>query len=243
MKGLVTICARGGSKGIPGKNIKPINGKPLIAYSLGVATELSKKYNLDIFLSTDSDDIKNVVSSLGFPNVNVEYDRPDFLASDTAGKLDAISDVYQYAEKANDKIYDFVIDLDVTSPLRTVQDLSDSIELLFNNDEALNLFSVSPANRNPYFNMVEEKENGFFELCKKGQFLTRQSAPRVFDMNASFYVFKKEFFAENHKTVITNKSLIYEVPHLCFDLDHQIDFEFMSFLVENKKLEFDFNYN
>ena len=242
MKGLVTICARGGSKGIPGKNIKPINGKPLIAYSFAVATELSKKYDLDIFLSTDSEEIKNVVSSLGFSNVNVEYNRPDFLASDTAGKLDAISDVYQYAEKSNNKIYDFVIDLDVTSPLRTAQDLSDSIELLFNDDEALNLFSVSPANRNPYFNMVEEKGDGFFELCKKGQFLTRQSAPRVFDMNASFYVFKKEFFAENHKTVITDKSLIYEVPHLCFDLDHQIDFEFMSFLFENRKLGFDFNY-
>jgi CMP-N-acetylneuraminic acid synthetase len=242
MKVLVTICVRGGSKGIPGKNIKPINGKPLIAYSLIVATELSNKYDLDIFISTDSDEIKNVVSSLGLPNVNVDYSRPDFLASDTAGKLDAISDVYQYAEKRNNKIYDFVIDLDVTSPLRTAQDLSDSIELLFNNNEALNLFSVSPANRNPYFNMVEEKGDGFFELCKKGQFLTRQSAPRVFDMNASFYVFKKEFFGENHKTVITDKSLIYEVPHLCFDLDHQIDFEFMSFLLENRKLDFDFNY-
>ncbi len=242
MKGLVTICARGGSKGIPGKNIKSINGKPLINYSLAVAKELSKNYDLDIFLSTDSQEIKDVVKAPAFSEVNTEYVRPDFLATDTAGKLDAISDVYHYAEKTNNKIYDFVIDLDVTSPLRTPQDLSDSIELLFNNDEALNLFSVSPANRNPYFNMVEEKGNGFFELCKKGQFLTRQSAPRVFDMNASFYVFKKAFFAENHKTVITDKSLIYEVPHLCFDLDHQIDFEFMSFLLENKKLDFDFNY-
>lgn len=242
MKGLVTICARGGSKGIPGKNIKSINGKPLIEYTIAVAEELSEKFDIDIFLSTDSDEIKNVVSSLGCTNVNVDYERPEFLASDTAGKLDAIVKVYQFAEKANNVNYNFVIDLDVTSPLRTAQDLSDSIELLFNNKEALNLFSVSPANRNPYFNMVEEKENGYYELCKKGQFLTRQSAPKVFDMNASFYVFKKEFFEENHKTVITDKSLIYEVPHLCFDLDHQIDFEFMSFLLENKKLDFEFNY-
>ncbi len=242
MKGLVTICARGGSKGIPGKNIKLINGKPLINYSLAVAKELSKKYDLDIFLSTDSQEIKGVVKSSEFSQVNTEYVRPNFLANDTAGKLDAIVDVYQFAEKTNNVNYDFVIDLDVTSPLRTAEDLAASVELLFNNHEALNLFSVSPANRNPYFNMVEEKEDGFFELCKKGQFLTRQSAPRVFDMNASFYVFKKAFFAENHKTVITDKSLIYEVPHLCFDLDHQIDFEFMSFLLENKKLDFDFNY-
>lgn len=242
MKGLVTICARGGSKGIPGKNIKLINGKPLINYSLAVAEELSEKYNLDIFLSTDSQEIKDVVKASAFSRVNTEYVRPDFLANDTAGKLDAIVDVYRFAEKANGVNYDFVIDLDVTSPLRTAEDLAASVELLFNNQEALNLFSVSPANRNPYFNMVEEKENGFYELCKKGQFLTRQSAPRVFDLNASFYVFKNAFFAENHKTVITDKSLVYEVPHLCFDLDHNIDFEFMSFLLENRKLDFDFNY-
>lgn len=242
MRGLVTICARGGSKGIPGKNIKLINGKPLINYSLAVAEELSKKYNLDIFLSTDSNEIKSVVKTSSFSKINTEYVRPDFLANDTAGKLDAIVDVYQFAENANGVQYDFVIDLDVTSPLRTAEDLAASVELLFNNSEALNLFSVSPANRNPYFNMVEEQENGFYELCKKGQFLTRQSTPRVFDLNASFYVFKKAFFAENHKTVITDKSLAYEVPHLCFDLDHNIDFEFMSFLLENKKLDFDFNY-
>lgn len=242
MKGLITICARGGSKGIPGKNIKLINGKPLINYSLAVAEELSQKYNLDVFLSTDSQEIKDVVKASAFSKVNTEYVRPDFLANDTAGKLEAIVDVYQFAENENNVNYDFVIDLDVTSPLRTAEDLAASVELLFNNHEALNLFSVSPANRNPYFNMVEEKENGFYELCKKGQFLTRQSAPRVFDLNASFYIFKKAFFAENHKTVITDKSLVYEVPHLCFDLDHNIDFEFMSFLLENKKLDFDFNY-
>ncbi len=242
MKGLITICARGGSKGIPGKNIKPINGKPLIHYSLEVAEELSKKYDIDIFLSTDSEEIKNVVKSSVSSHINTEYVRPDFLANDTAGKLDAITDVYQFAEKDQNGLYDFVIDLDVTSPLRTSEDLSSSIELLFSNEKAVNLFSVSPANRNPYFNMVEETETGFYELCKRGQFLTRQSAPKVFDLNASFYVFKKEFFAENHKTVITDRSLVYEVPHLCFDLDHQIDFEFMSFLLENRKLDFDFNY-
>ncbi len=96
MRGLVTICARGGSKGIPGKNIKLINGKPLINYSLAVAEELSKKYKLDIFLSTDSNEIKSVVKTSSFSKINTEYVRPDFLANDTAGKLDAIVDVYQF---------------------------------------------------------------------------------------------------------------------------------------------------
>lgn len=239
MKGLVTICARGGSKGIPGKNIKPINGKPLIAYSIEVAKQLSANFAIDIVLSTDSDEIKNVVEALDLP-IDTSYTRPNFLASDTAGKLDAITDAKNYSETKNNIQYDFVIDLDVTSPLRTSEDLLNSIEILFNNEKALNLFSVSPANRNPYFNMVEEKGDGFVGLCKKGEFLTRQSAPKVYDMNASYYIFKKNFFDEKHATVITDKSLVYEVPHLCFDLDHQIDFEFMSFLLENKKL--DFNY-
>lgn len=242
MRGLITICARGGSKGIPGKNTKIINNKPLIWYSLAVAEELSKKYDIDIFLSTESIEIKNIVSSLCFENVNIEYVRPDFLANDTAGKLDVIVDVYQYAERNKEVKYDFVIDLDVSSPLRTVEDVVSGIELLFKNDQALNLFSVSPANRNPYFNMLEENQNGFYELCKKGQFLTRQSSPKVFVINGSFYVFKKEFFLEKHKTVIIDKTLVYEVPHICFDLDHAIDFEFMSFLLENKKLDFDFDF-
>lgn len=242
MKGLITICARGGSKGIPGKNIKILNGKPLISYSFDVAKQLAAQYDIDIFLSTDSEEIKNVVSILNLSEVNLAYNRPDYLANDTAGKLDAIVDVKNYAEKNNNITYDFVIDLDVTSPLRTAQDLLSSIELLFNNENAINLFSVSPANRNPYFNMVEENNSGFYDLCKKGQFMTRQSAPKVYDLNASFYIFKRNFFKEGYKTVITERSIVYEVPHLCFDLDHPIDFEFMEFLLENKKLDFEFNY-
>lgn len=239
---MVTICARGGSKGIPGKNIKMLNGKPLISYSIAVAEKLAEKYSLDIYLSTDSDEIKRVVENLAYPSIDTSYTRPDFLADDSAGKLDAITDVFNYATAHQKASYDFVIDLDVTSPLRTPEDLDTAVQLLFKNTDALNIFSVSPANRNPYFNMVEKKSDGFVELCKSGTFLTRQSAPKVFDMNASFYVFKNEFFSCRQHSVITNKSIVYEVPHLCFDLDHQIDFDFMSFLLENHKLDFDFLY-
>lgn len=242
MKGLLTICARGGSKGVPGKNIKYINGRPLIEYSVQTANLLAEELDIDIYLSTDSSDIKEVVQSLGYPKMDTTYDRPAFLASDSAGKLDAITDLKNHAERSNNIKYDIVIDLDVTSPLRTVEDLKKAIHKLIEVDEALNLFSVSPANRNPYFNMVEEQPNGYFALCKTGQFMTRQSAPKVYDMNASFYVFKDKFFHQAYKTVITEKSLVYEVPHLCFDLDHPIDFDIMSYLLENRKLDFEFNY-
>ncbi|KIA89122.1 acylneuraminate cytidylyltransferase family protein [Kaistella jeonii] len=237
---LITICARGGSKGIPGKNIKMLNNKPLIYYSLQVAQQFAnKKGNTQIVLSTDDAEIKNVVKELS-ATTDIEYSRPEILANDTAGKLDAITDAKNYAEEKYQKKYDYVIDLDVTSPLRNLQDLENALQLLERNSEAYNIFSVSPANRNPYFNMVEENDNGYYSLCKKGLFLTRQSAPKVFDMNASFYIFKNNFFSTGNKTVITEKSLVYEVPHICFDLDHPIDFEIMSFLIENSKLNFDF---
>ena len=242
MKGLITICARGGSKGIPGKNIKLINGKALIAYSCEVAIAFAANRNIDIILSTDSAEIKGVVKSLGLQKINISYERPDFLANDTAGKLHTIVAAKEYSETQNDCKYDFIVDLDVTSPLRNVIDLDSAMDLLFKNEAALNIFSVSPANRNPYFNMVEEKEDGFYGLCKTGQFLTRQSAPKVYDMNASFYIFKKAFFDQGYKTVISDRTLICELPHVCFDLDHPIDFEFMSYLLENKKLDFEFNY-
>ncbi|MBF8457210.1 acylneuraminate cytidylyltransferase family protein [Kaistella sp. G5-32] len=237
---LITICARGGSKGIPGKNIKILNNNPLIYYSLKVAEQFAVKMgNTQIVLSTDDAEIKNVVEEISSAT-DIDYSRPEILANDTAGKLDAIADAKNYAETKYQKKYDFVIDLDVTSPLRNLADLENALQFLQENSEAFNIFSVSPANRNPYFNMVEENEDGFYSLCKKGLFLTRQSAPKVYDMNASFYIFKDKFFKIENKTVITEKTLVYEVPHICFDLDHPIDFEIMSFLMENSKLNFDF---
>lgn len=238
MKGLITICARGGSKGIPGKNIKDIGGFPLIHYTVKVAEELKKRLNADIYLSTDSPSIKKVVASFKYSSIHIDYTRPDFLATDQAGKLDAIIDVQRFAEQENKTAYDFVIDLDVTAPFRTVDDVAEAYRLLFENNDALNIFSVSPAHRNPYFNMVEQKEDGFYSLCKQGRFLTRQSTPKVYDMNASFYIYKKSFFDEKMSSVISPKSLVYEVPHICFDLDHPVDFEFMEYLMENNKLDF-----
>jgi N-acylneuraminate cytidylyltransferase len=243
MKILITICARGGSKGIPGKNIKVINEKPLIYYTLKTANTFKEKYKgkVDIVLSTDSEQIKEVVKRQGL-YIETDYTRPEALATDTAGKLDVIIDVKNFMEKKHQKAYDYVLDLDVTAPLRNVEDLENALSLLEQNKNAYNIFSVNPCHRNPYFNMVEENKEGFYELCKQGEFLTRQSAPKVFDMNASFYFYKKAFFDENCNHVITNKSLVYVVPHLCFDLDEPIDFEFMSFLLTQKKLDFDFNY-
>ena len=237
---LITICARGGSKGIPGKNIKLLNSKPLIGYTIETAFKFQEAMPYtDISLSTDSDEIKKVTKNFG---LNTEYSRPEFLASDTAGKIDVINDILNYSQKTNEKKYDYILDMDVTSPLRNINDLINAFKILESNTDALNIFSVSQATRNPYFNIVEQKENGFYAQVKTLQtgFLTRQSAPSVYDMNASFYFYRKLFFERKYKSAITDKSLIYIVPHICFDLDHQIDFDFLSYLIKNKILDFEF---
>lgn len=235
---LITICARGGSKGIPGKNIKLLNGRPLIDYTIQVAKQFKQKFqNVDIQLSTDSEEIVKVAESC---RLKSDYRRPDYLAGDTVGKIDAIKDVLLWKEKTDHCRFDYILDLDVTSPLRNLQDLSESFEIIQKNDNAINLFSVSSANRSPYFNMVEQKENGFYAQIKQpeGSVLTRQSAPKVYDMNASFYLYKRSFFDLGYKGAITDKSIIYVVPHVCFDLDHPVDFEILSYLMENNKLDF-----
>jgi CMP-N-acetylneuraminic acid synthetase len=90
--------------------------------------------------------------------------------------------------------------------------------------------------------MVEKNSNGFYSLVKTnidGSVMTRQSAPKVFDLNASFYWYRRAFFEKNIKSAITDKSLIYEMSHMCFDLDHPVDFLFMEYLLKNNKLDFE----
>jgi CMP-N,N'-diacetyllegionaminic acid synthase len=233
---LLTICARGGSKGIPGKNIKMINGKPLIYYTIKVAKDFAKKYNADITISTDSVTIKKVASEYGLHN---NYVRPGILSKDDVGKIATIFDVINFEEFNKSKTYDYIIDLDVTSPLRNLEDIENAFRILEKDSSALNIFSVNNANRNPYFNMVEKKGNGYYNLVKEGTFLTRQSAPSVFELNASIYIYRRNFFNNKHVKVINENSLIYLMPHICFDLDHTIDFDFMGYLISENKLDFD----
>lgn len=238
MRTLITICARGGSKGIPGKNIKTIAGKPLMGYTIDCARKVQQALgNTDIILSTDSDEIIRVAASLG---LETPYRRPAELANDTCGKLDAIDHAWRWAEEYYNCRYDYVLDLDCTAPLRNLEDVLAGFGILEKDAKALDLFSVSPAARNPYFNMVEQKESGYFDLVKDGSaFTSRQSAPRVYDMNASYYIYRRAFFEQGLRDPNTPLSLVYVMPHRCFDLDEPVDFDFMEYLLENGKLGFE----
>lgn len=231
---LVTICARGGSKGIPGKNIRTVGGKPLIAWSVQTARKFAEKNGADVILSTDSPEIARIAASYG---LKTEYVRPDFLANDTCGKPDAIKDAMLWSERQMNKQYDFVVDLDVTSPIRTMHDVEECVRLLRENSDALTIFSVNPCARNPYFNMVEEKGDGFYGVVLGGKYTTRQSAPKVYDMNASIYVYRRESLLPEHPKAVTPRSLVYVMDHICFDLDEPQDFEYLTYLVETGKIE------
>lgn len=236
---LITICARGGSKGVKDKNIQLLGDYPLIYYSFWHAFEFMRRSdsNVTIALSTDSSKIEDVVKTFDF-DFDMSYSRPKKLGEDQIGKVQVINDVREFYENKNSIKYDYVIDLDVSSPLRSVNDVFVGLSLISKNKDAFNLFSVNEAYKNPYFNMVEENDSGYFELSKKGKFLTRQSSPNVYELNGSFYIYRALFFDKKITSATTSKSLIYKMDHICFDVDSEIDLTFMNYLIDKNLLDF-----
>ena len=233
---LVTVCARGGSKGIPGKNIKLLGNQPLLAYTARAALQFARLHGCDVAFSTDSPDILEVAAQCGLPT---DYRRPPELGNDIVGKPHVIKDLMLYCEHKNGKKYDYVIDLDVTSPLRTIADIEGCLRLMQENPDALTVFSVNPCGRNPYFNMVEAKPSGFYGLVKQHDTTTRQHAPKVYDINGSIYVYARAALDCPDPRAVTTRTLVYVMDHICFDLDEPSDYEYLAYLLAARKLPFD----
>ncbi len=232
MKTVVTVCARGGSKGVPGKNIRPLAGKPLLLHTLEIAKAWGQG---PIYVSTDSREIADVAIQHGFP---VPRLRDASLAGDVIGKTPVIYDALLQAEKDHQTRFDCVLDLDVTSPLRNVADIEGCVRKLREDPRYDVVLSVCEARRNPYFNMVEIQETGEIALCKQGRFTTRQSSPKVYDLNASIYAYRRSFFdrdetGEPDKSCIGPKTGIYVMPaSRSWDVDHEEDFEILEALMK-----------
>lgn len=233
---LVTVCARGGSKGIPGKNIKEVGGRPLLAYTAGIARKFADIHGADLAMSTDSEAILSIAAACGLPT---DYVRPAYLGNDTVGKPHVIKDLMLFCEKKYGKKYDYVIDLDVTSPIRTLEDINGCLALMLENSSALTVFSVNPCGRNPYFNMVEAKDNGFYGLVKQSDATTRQGSPKVYDINGSIYVYSRESLDCANPRAVTPRTLVYVMPHICFDLDEPADYDYLAYLLDTGKLKID----
>lgn len=224
---LCTICARGGSKGVPGKNIKPLHGLPLIAHTVlqAKASGLCDR----IVVSTDSPEIGEVAQRHG---AEFFFLRPQELASDTAGKLPVIQHALTAAEAHWKTTYDFLIDLDPTSPLRLVTDIQDAFHQMTQNGHS-NLFSAAESRKSPYFNMVERDPDGRVGLSKALQtpVVRRQDAPKVYEMNASIYIWKRDILL-NNSTLFLPETGLYEMPaERSIDIDSPVDFKVVEVLM------------
>ncbi|AZG07265.1 acylneuraminate cytidylyltransferase family protein [Pigmentiphaga sp. H8] len=227
---ICTICARGGSKGVPGKNIRSICGKPLIAWTIEQARK-SQLFDL-IAVSSDSPLVLDVARQNG---ADYCVQRPVELASDTAGKLPAIRHCVEQSEGFLGKTADLIIDLDVTSPLRLTTDIIEAVQLL-EKSRVTNVITGARARRSPYFNLVEKSPSGHVILSKRlpQSILRRQDAPACFDMNASIYVWKRDAFMMKPQ-VFYEDTTIYEMPeHRSIDIDSELDFEIVEMLMRKR---------
>ena len=233
MRILAIVCARGGSKGVKNKNIRPLLDKPLIAYTLEYLQKWGKADK--IVCSTDSNEIATIAQKYG---AEIPCLRPRELATDTAPKLPVLQHMLTVCEKQDKTVYDIIVDLDPTAPLRKLIFIQEAFDRFIHSD-ATNLYSVAKARKNPYFNMVELDEKGYAHLCKKSDVTRRQDAKTVYEINASIYIYHRDFL-RYAQSIHSKKTIVYEMPELpSIDIDREIDFLFIEYLIKNEVFIFD----
>lgn len=228
VKRLCTLCARGGSKGVPNKNLRALLGKPLLAHSLEQA-RASGLFEA-IAVSSDSAEILNIARKFGADHL---IERPAEMASDTAPKLPAIRHCVTETERLAGHKFDIVVDLDATSPLREPQDIVNAIALLEDRGVS-NVITGAPARRSPYFNLVEVGQDGVTRLSKPlpRPITRRQDAPACYDMNASIYVWRRTALFECD-SVFNADTLLYVMPEArSIDIDSELDFEIVEHMMK-----------
>lgn len=229
MKNFAFIFARGGSKGLPGKNIRPLAGKPLLQYSIDTA--LASPSISQVFVSTDDISIANVAKSAGA----IVIERPAELAMDTSPEWLAWRHAIGWTRE-HYGTFDNFVSLPATSPLRSVDDVEAAI-IQRQEKKADICISVTPANRSPYFNMVKETADGFVELVNKpsGEVARRQDAPTVFDITTVVYVTTPEFVLEQYG-LFSGKVTSIEVPkERAVDIDDIYDFKLAEAIIGERK--------
>lgn len=236
---LFTVCGRAGSKGIKNKNIREFLGYPLPYYTFASIGQYLKDFasdQIDVAVNTDSPELVEIAEKNPYVSVTV-IDRKPELGGDRVPKPAVILDTYSQMQDKMGKTYDMVVDLDLTSPLRTAKD----IDNLINKQKKVCAdvtFSVTESRRNPYFNMVMDCEKGVRKVLQS-DFVARQQAPAVYDMNASLYAYKPEFLQTGKGVLDGYCEITTMMDTGILDLDHVNDFELMQviakYLFENKE--------
>ena len=228
MKPLIIIPARKGSKGIPGKNMKSLGGKPLIKYSIDVAKSLFASDN--ICISTDSEDIISLAIKEG---LKVPFVRPVTFCADNTSMHDVlIHAVNFYKDEGFD--HDTIILLQPTSPFRTKENLEEAIRLYTSDTDMV--VSVKKTDANPYYVLYEENKDGFLRKSKSGNFSSRQECPEVWQFNGAIYIIKiSELLKGSH--LLFNRIVKYVMDDVSsLDIDSPLDWAFAEFCISNPTL-------
>lgn len=223
---LCSICARGGSVGVPGKNIRTLMGKPLIAHSIEQAIAHD---GIDhVVVSTDDPKIAEIARAAG---AEVPFLRPSELATSTAPKIPVIEHLVDWWEGVGRSLTT-IIDLDPTSPLRSMEDISACLGLMDGETDAVITGYLS--DKNPYFNMVELDRTGQARLVKDagGPVSGRQYAPQVYAMNASIYVWHRESLSRG---LWNGRTRLHVMPReRSIDIDSELDFKLVELLMAER---------
>lgn len=229
---LAIIPARGGSKGLPGKNIKPLCGKPLIAWSIEAGK--GSKYIDEVMVTTDSEEIAKVAREFG---ASVPFLRPAKLASDTATSMEVIKHVIDFYRDEFHRRFDYIVLLEPTSPLREKEDVDKAIELLLANSQASAVVGISKTeSQNPAF-LIKKDEHGFLVGYedRKMKILRRQDIGDVYFFEGSVYVSQTDTLLEE-KTFYHEHTLGYEFPKWkSLEIDDIDDFFMVEALMKHKR--------
>ncbi len=227
---LVTICGRAGSKGFRNKNLKTFCGKPISHYSLSSAELFMQKrpdIAIDIVLNTDSGLLRDIVAER-YPEV-VYLQRPEALCGDSVPKMDVFRHSLAEMEAKTGARYDYHMDLDITSPLRTAGDVARCFAVMEGRDDLDVVMTAAKSRRSPYMNMARRVDD-HVEQVVKTQFVARQQTPVCYDINASVYTFKRAFLATNTTGFLWDgKCEISEMADQgVLDIDSEEDFVLME---------------
>ncbi len=227
MKGscLYLITARGGSKGLPKKNILSLNGLPLIIYSLNTARMMSEDRN--ICVSTDAQEIIDVLEQYEY---KVPFVRPSSLATDTSSSEQVILHCIEFYKHLGIE-YDYIVLLQPTSPLRTSLHVSESLKLVDENTEMI--MSVKETDSNPYYVLFEEDENGILQKSKTSTVTRRQDLPKVYEANGAIYIINVKKFMEKGMSQLNKKKFVMNKLS-SIDIDDEIDFKLCEFILQSK---------
>ena len=229
MKPLVIIPARGGSKGIPQKNIKLLGGKPLICRAIDNARAVAP--DSDICVSTDDSEIIQVVEDYG---LKVPFIRPTELAADNSGTYEVLLHALSFYEQQG-RTYDTIILLQPTSPFRRDEDISEALKL-YSPDVDM-VVSVTEARANPYYNCFETDSDGFLHVSKgDGKYIRRQDAPKAWEYNGAIYIINPQSLKRKSLGEFKRRRM-YEMDELhSLDLDTPLDWRIAELLIAENEI-------